>query len=310
MKSLQIRHSIMLLITAMIWGVAFVAQSEGGDAVGPYSFNCIRSRIGGVVLIPVIMIFDRTKITKNKPVNREERKRLLTGGMLCGIVLALASILQQLGLFYGTSAGKAGFLTACYILLVPILGIFLKKKCGLNIWVGVIMAFVGLYLLCINGKMSLKLCDMLVLGCSFLFSIQIMLVDHYAPIVDCVRMSCIQFFTAGIVSAIPMFLVEMNHNIGGVVDNLGNLNSLDAWIPILYAGVMSSGVAYTMQTVAQNGVHPTIASLIMSLESVFSVIAGWIILNEHLSEREILGCVIMFAAIIIAQLPLKKLGKK
>lgn len=172
------------------------------------------------------------------------------------------------------------------------------------------MAFVGLYLLCINGKMSLKLCDMLVLGCSFLFSIQIMLVDHYAPIVDCVRMSCIQFFTAGIVSAIPMFLVEMNHNIGGVVDNLGNLNSLDAWIPILYAGVMSSGVAYTMQTVAQNGVHPTIASLIMSLESVFSVIAGWIILNEHLSEREILGCVIMFAAIIIAQLPLKKLGKK
>ena len=299
----KVRNSCLLILTALIWGIAFVAQTTGGDAIGAFSFNCIRSLIGGLVLIPVIRVLD-TK-TDRKPKTAAEKKTLLTGGIACGCVMFVASSFQQLGINLGTEAGKAGFLTACYILLVPILGLFLKKKCGWNIWVGVVMTLVGLYLLCMNGTtgFSLRFSDGLVIIGSVCFSLHILLVDYFSPLVDGVCLSSIQFIVSGLIGLIPTFFVDMHHSLTGFYTWLPALQSWDAWLPILYAGVMSCGVAYTLQIIGQNGLNPTIASLLMSLESVFSVLAGWIILGQKLTTREILGCIIIFAAIVLAQLP-------
>lgn len=299
----NVRKSCLLVLTALIWGIAFVAQTTGGDTVGAFSFNCIRSLIGGIVLIPVIHVLD-TK-TDKKPKTAAEKKTLLTGGIACGCVMFIASSFQQLGISLGTEAGKAGFLTACYILLVPILGLFLKKKCGWNIWIGVVLTLAGLYLLCMNGTtgFSLRFSDGLVIICAVCFSLHILLVDHFSPLVDGVRLSSIQFIISGLIGLIPTFFVDMHHSLSGFYAWLPALQSWNAWIPILYAGVMSCGVGYTLQIIGQNGLNPTIASLLMSLESVFSVLAGWIILGQKLTPREILGCVIIFVAIVLAQIP-------
>lgn len=300
------RNSCLLILTAFIWGIAFVAQSAGGDAVGPYTFNCIRSIIGGVVLLPVIRILEGLHLTARKPSTKEEKKALMMGGIFCGVALFVASNLQQLGIYFGSSAGKAGFLTACYMLIVPVLGIFLHKKCGWNIWVGILIAVAGLYLLCINGEFRLQFSDFLLLLCAVAFAVHILVIDHFAVQVDGVRMSCIQFFVSGILSAIPMFFVDMKHSVSGIMQWVPAITNLEAWIPILYAGVLSCGVAYTLQIVGQQGINPTVASLLMSLESVFSVLAGFVILGEALSYREIMGCVLIFGAVILAQLPLSK----
>lgn len=310
MNSLQKRNSFLLILTAFIWGIAFVAQSKGGDAVGPYTFNCLRFILGGIVLIPVISVLDKLKLTSRKPSTRKEKRTLLLGGISCGIVLCIASTFQQLGLFYGSTAGKAGFLTACYILLVPILGLFLKKKCGWNVWIGVGITLIGLYLLCMNGSFQMQFSDILLLICALGFSVHILVIDHFTPLVDGVRMSCIQFFVAGFLSIIPMFVVDMQHSVSGIRAWFPALTSPDAWIPILYAGFLSCGVAYTLQIVGQQGLNPTIASLLMSLESVFSVIAGWIILHETMGARELLGCALIFAAVVLAQIPIESLKKK
>lgn len=311
--SKQVRNSILLLLTAFIWGVAFVAQSEGGDAVGPYTFNCIRSIIGGCVLIPVIFIIKKitTRGNENKSINienkpKENKKILIIGGILCGSALFMGSTLQQLGLYYGTTAGKAGFLTACYILLVPILGLFLKKKCGFNIWIGVFLSLIGLYLLCIDESFSLAFGDILVLCSAMAFSMHILLVDYFSPKVNGVKMSCIQFFTCGLIGVVPTVFVEMGTSTADISSWIAALGSLSAWIPILYAGVLSCGVAYTLQIIGQDGLNPTIASLLMSLESVFAVLAGWILLGQNMSIKEVSGCVLIFAAIILAQLPIDK----
>lgn len=310
MKSLQRRNSLLLILTAFIWGIAFVAQSEGGKEVGPYTFNCLRFILGAIVLIPVISLLDKLNLTKRKPSTREEKRNLLLGGISCGIILCIASTFQQLGLFYGSTAGKAGFLTACYILLVPILGLFLKKKCGWNIWAGVGITLVGLYLLCMNGSFQIQFSDILLLICALGFSVHILVIDHFTPLVDGVRMSCIQFFVAGLLSMIPMFIADMQHSVSGLRAWAPALASWDAWIPILYAGFLSCGVAYTLQIVGQQGLNPTIASLLMSLESVFSVIAGWLILHETMGRRELLGCALIFAAVVLAQIPLETLRGK
>ena len=176
MKRKQIRNSILLVITALIWGIAFVAQSEGGDAVGPFTFNGIRSFVGSAVLLPVIALLDKLKLTSRKPKTKEDRRLLWTGGICCGVVLFLASSFQQMGIYMGTAAGKAGFLTACYILLVPVLGIFLKKKCGWNIWVGMLITIGGLYLLCMNGSLTFQNSDLMVLLCAFLFAVHLSLI--------------------------------------------------------------------------------------------------------------------------------------
>ena len=303
MKSRQVRNSILLVLTAFIWGIAFVAQSEGGNAVGPFTFNGIRSLIGSIVLLPVIALLDRMKLTSKKPVTKAEKKTLLIGGLSCGVLLFLASSAQQLGICLGTPAGKAGFLTACYILLVPVLGLFLKKKCGVRVWAGIAITLVGLYLLCMSETLRLQSSDLLLLACALLFAVHILVIDYFSPRVDGVRMSCIQFLVCGILSLIPMFFSEIRV---GADMWLANLTDPGAWLAILYAGVLSCGVAYTLQIVGQNGINPTVASLLLSLESVFSVLAGWIILKQSLGAKELLGCGLIFIAIILAQLPEKK----
>lgn len=303
------RNSILLILTALIWGVAFVAQSSGGDAVGPYTFNCIRSFIGSLVLIPVIKLSDRMNWTRKKPESREDKRNLLISGIACGIVLAIASNLQQVGIWLGTPVGKAGFLTACYTILVPILGLFIGKKCGWNIWLGVVIAVVGLYLLCMQGSLSIEFSDLLLLLCALSFAIQILIIDHYVDVVDGVRMSCIQFLVCGIISAVPMIFVDMGLSAAEVAKWAHALADPYSWIPILYAGIMSCGIAYTFQIIGQRGMNPTVASLLMSLESVFSVLAGWVLLNQALSMREIFGCLLIFGAVVLAQLQFSKKQK-
>lgn len=299
MKKLQVRNTILLFLTAFIWGTAFVAQSVGTDYVSPFTFNCVRSLVGGVVLIPCIWFLGRIAPNKKRETQEpKDKKRLLTGGILCGILLCLASNFQQMGIAY-TTVGKAGFITAFYIIIVPILGLFLKKKCSLTVWIGVVLALAGLYFLCITEEFSIGKGDALVFVCALLFSIHILVVDHYTELVDGVKMSCIQFFVCGILSGILMFLFE-HPQISDIIA---------AWQPILYAGVLSCGVAYTLQIVGQKGINPTIASLILSLESVISVLAGLVVLQQRLSKREVAGCILMFGAIILAQLPQKK-GKE
>lgn len=304
MKKLQIRNSLLLFLAATIWGVAFVAQSVGMNYVGPFTFLCTRSFIGGLVLIPCIAFLEKFHKASQKETDVCERgrqsekaaeKKLLLGGLCCGLVLFAASSFQQIGILY-TSVGKAGFITACYILLVPILGLFFKKKCGLFVWIGVVLAVAGLYFLCITEGLRIGTGDILVFVCALLFSVHILVIDYFVQFVDGVKMACIQFWVCGIVSGIFMLLFE-EPSFPAI---------LSAWLPILYAGMLSSGVAYTLQIVAQKGMNPTVASLIMSLESVISVLAGLLILGQALSSREILGCVLMFIAIVLAQLPQKE----
>ena len=299
----EYRNSLLLVLTALIWGIAFVAQREGGDAVGPYTFNCIRSLIGAVVLLPVIKLLGR-RAAKQDTQTAADSKQLWLGGISCGVILFVASTFQQLGMYYGTTAGKAGFLTACYILIVPLLGLFLKKKCGWNIWVSVFVAVIGLYFLCLKDGFTVQLSDGFVLLCAFVLSIHILVIDYFSPRVDGVRMSCIQFLVCGILGIFPSICIDMQHSMVQAELVLSALGTWDAWIPILYAGIFSCGVAYTLQIVGQDGVNPTVASLLLSLESVFSVLAGMVILHETMSSREILGCVLVFAAVLFAQLRL------
>lgn len=210
----------------------------------------------------------------------------------------------------GTETGKAGFLTATYILMVPVIGLFFKRKCGAKIWLGVGITLIGMYMLCVNGEFYLRKQDILLILCAFCFAIQILLIDHFSPMVDAVRLSCIEFFITGIGSAIPMFIVDMKHSPAGIMQWSQVLSSQSAWSAILYAGVLSSGVAYTLQVVGQKGLNPTFASMLMSLESVVSVFAGWILLGQKLSLREIAGCCMIFAAIMIAQMPDRKTEMK
>ncbi len=292
----KLRQSLLLLLTAVIWGVAFVAQSVGMDYVGPFTFSATRNFIGAAVLIPVILVLEKRKTKEQRQEEREQRPVLLKGGILCGCFLCIASSLQQFGIMY-TTVGKAGFLTAMYIVLVPVLGIFVKKRVSARMWLAVAIAVCGLYLLCVTkGDFSLQKGDLLELGCALGFSVQILAVDYYAPKVSGIKLSWIEFAVCGALSAVGMFAFE--HPTWSSI--------LAAWVPILYAGALSTGVAYTLQIVAQKGLNPTLASLIMSLESVISLIAGWMILDQQLSGRELLGCAVMFAAIVLVQLPEKR----
>lgn len=297
---MRLKNASMLILTAFIWGTAFVAQSVGMDFLEPFTFNGVRSLIGGIVLLPCIFLIRRINARAGEP-EREEgtRKDLIVGGILCGLLLFAASSLQQIGIVY-TTAGKAGFITAFYIVIVPVLGVFLHKRIGWKVWTAVVMALAGLYFLCMTEKLTVGKGDLYIFLCALIFSVHILVIDHFSPRVDGVKMSCIQFFTCGIVSLIPMFLWETPR-----VDNL-----LAGWVPLLYAGVLSCGVAYTLQVVGQKNVNPAIASLLLSLESCFSVLAGWLILGERLSTREFAGCILMFAAIILAQLPEGKKEEK
>ncbi|MCI8319557.1 MAG: DMT family transporter [Dorea sp.] len=302
------KNAIMLMMAAFIWGTAFVAQSVGMEHLGPFTFNGVRNFIGAAALLPCIWLMGRLngKDSEGKQAERKvpetakrqkERKDLLLGGISCGAVLFAASSLQQVGIQY-TTVGKAGFITACYIIIVPVCGVFLHKKTGVKVWIAAGLSLAGLYLLCITEKFTVGKGDLLVFLCALVFSLHILVIDYFSPKADGVKMSCIQFFVCGILSVVPMFILE-TPQLGAVVKS---------WAPVLYAGVLSSGVAYTFQIVGQKNVNPAIASLILSLESCFSVLAGWVILKENLSAKEAAGCVLMFAAIVLAQLPDRKLS--
>ncbi len=292
---MKLRNSLLLLLTAVIWGSAFVAQSVGMDYVGPFTFLFARSVIGGVVLLPVIAALSKSgpgHAGESPEERRAARKTLALGGVCCGAVLCVASLSQQIALQY-TTVGKAGFLTACYILLVPLIGLLFGRRCGKLVWCGVALAVVGLYFLCMTGGFGFARGDLIALLGALLFSGHILVIDYFSPKTDGVKMSCIQFFVCAALAGVGMLIFEQ--------PTLGAM--LAAWKPILYAGALSSGVGYTLQIVGQKGMNPTIASLIMSLESVVSVIAAWILLGQTMTAREILGCVLMFAAIVLAQLP-------
>lgn len=293
MKKFSLKSSLLLFLAAFIWGVAFVAQSVGMDYMGPLTFNGARFLMGSLVLLPVVLL--RRKNNKKAGIAPADIKTTITGGVCCGLALCSAALFQQYGIMY-TTVGKAGFITTLYIILVPFFGIFLKKKIPGKVWVGAVIAAGGMYLLCMSERLALSKGDTLVFICAVLFSIHILVIDYFSPKADGVELSCIQFLTAGIIGSIGAFLFEQ--------PTLQCL--IDGIIPLAYAGILSSGIAYTLQVIGQKDIDPTVASLILSMESVFSALAGWLILNQTLSGRELLGCVFVFAAVILVQLPEKK----
>ena len=292
----QVRQIVMPLLAAFIWGTAFVAQDMCADIIEPMTFNAIRSYVAVVVLLIIIWAFG--KFSKNKPQRTAEekkfdRKQLLIGGICCGTALAVAANFQQAGMGAGTDAGKAGFITALYIVLVPICGLFLKKKVSLPVWISVAIAVVALYLLCITGDFTLQFGDLLLLLCALFFTVHILVIDHFTATVDGMKLSCVQFLVAAIWSTIGMAIFE--HPDWNAI--------LSCALPILYVGVFSSGVAYTLQILAQKGSNPTVVTLLLSMESVFAVISGAIILHQRMTGREYLGCFLMLIAVILAQIP-------
>ena len=290
----RLSGSIFLLLATIIWGSAFVSQSVGMDHIGPYTFQAIRCAMAALGLLPFIWLFDRKKQDGKTFLSRFCDKRLWLAGICCAIPLCAAVNLQQVALIW-TDAGKAGFLTAMYILFVPILGLFIKRRPSSMIPVCVVLGMVGLYFLSWNGNMTIATGDLLLLGCAVAFAVQILFVDHFAPTVDPLRLNCLQAGLCGIGSAIIMFCTETP-----TMDGIGA-----AMLPMYHAGFLSMGAAYSLQIIGKKHLDPAPASLIMSLESVFAAIFGWIILNEQMSATELLGCVLVFAAVILSQIPIK-----
>lgn len=340
--SRKMRSNLLLLLTALIWGTAFVAQ-KAGAVLEPFTYNGIRMLIGGLVLIPVIMIFSRAgssdgrghaakgagealsvkapagealsgktfagkapageALPAEKSAEEAPGHAWIPGGICCGIALAVASNLQQYGIYFDTDAGKAGFITALYIVFVPVIGLFVGKKVRPLVWFCVLLGATGFYLLTMAGKgssLTLEKGDFFVLLCAVAFSIHILVIDHFAQTCDGIRLSCVQFLTCGAISLICM----------AIFDHPDIKAILDCWLPILYCGVVSCGVAYTLQVLGQQGAEPATATLIMSLESVFAVLAGALLLHERMSLLEVIGCLVIFAAVVLAQMPGKEEGRE
>lgn len=291
MNARELRGNLLLLLTALIWGLAFVAQKLGMEHLGSFSFNAIRTLIGALALLPIAA---RRRAGDRKS-GDGDRRTLIVGGALCGLALFVASNLQQAGLQY-TTVGKAGFITALYILIVPLLGLLMGKRVRALFWVAVGLALVGMYLLTMSGSLSISRGDLLVTLSAIGFSVHILVIDHFSPKADGVRMATIQFFVCGLLSMVPMLLWER--------PSLAAVGA--SWAPLLYSGMLSCGVGYTLQILAQRDVKPVVASLLMSLESVFAALAGWLVLGQRLSARELAGCALVFAAILLAQLPQKR----
>ena len=283
----KIRHNLLPLLAALIWGMAFSAQSVCAAYVGPFTLNAIRGGIAFVLLLLLCLIRKKRDIGT--------RRDLILGGLICGLALFLASNVQQLGIS-GTSAGKAGFITALYIVIVPVAGIFFHKKVGGRVWLAVAVAVAGMYCLCITEQLTISAGDFYVLICAFLFAVQIMAVDHFVQKVDGIALSCAQFLVVAVLSSVGMAATE-TPSWAGIAACI--------W-PLLYIAVFSSCVAYTLQIVAQKGANPTVVSLLLSLESVFAAVGGAVLLHERLTGRELLGCGLMIVAIVLAELPDRK----
>ncbi len=302
-KGKSLFASLLLTIAAFIWGTAFVAQSTGLEEVGNFTFLSLRSYLAVVFLTPVSLFFYKQN-KKNMGAGEHGEyktfmsKKLLVGGILCGFALTLASFLQQYGIIL-SSVGKSGFLTTLYILIVPLLGLLFKRKVKPVIWVSIVVAVVGMYFLCVTDAGTISLGDFLLIACAFFFAVQIMIVDRFIKEVDGVRLSLVQFAVVSVLSTILMFILE-NPDPQAISKIL---------FSVFYAGVMSSGIAYTLQIVAQKNLNPTVASLLMSLESVFAALAG-AFFGERLTGSEIFGCILVFIAIILAQLPVEDIVNK
>ena len=296
MKSKQFLGNLSLITASFFWGSTFVAQSMASGIVKPFTFLASRSLFGFLFLLMLSVIFDLKKGVRKseKPSQKSTLKPLLLGGIICGIVLTLSSSLQQFGM-KSDNSGKAGFITAMYILLVPILGLFLKKRVSARVWISVALGVIGLYFLCMTQNLTLESTDIFLMLCAVSFSVHILVVDHYSPKVDSVKLSCLQFFTVFVLASI-LALIFDKPSMQSIISAIG---------PILYAGIMSSGIAFTLQIVGQKYTPPTIASLLMSLESVFGVLTSIVVLRLFPTEREWIGSVIMLFAIILSQLPQK-----
>ena len=299
----QTKNSLLLLLCSLIWGTAFVAQSAG-SGMGAYSFLAGRSWLAVLVLIPTMYVFDalhrRAGAPYGWPKAKKDRKTLLTAGVVCGTFLFLASAAQQMGIILNPSTAKAGFLTAMYVVLVPVFGLALGRRNSAQLWVSMVIAVAGLYLLCMkNGFGSIESSDWLLLSCAVLFSFQIMSIDHFSPLVDGVRLSLIQFIVVAVESSAAALIFE--------TPTLAEYGA--NFLPVVYCGVMSSGAGYTLQILGQKELNPAIASLIMCLESVFSALGGWLLLGQNLSMRESAGCALIFAAVLLSQLPLAELHR-
>lgn len=290
----KVRKIIFPLLASLIWGVAFVAQTD--NKAGAFTFNAMRAIIAFIFLVIITLIFTKGDI---KHLFLEGTKKqtatLWIGGALCGIALSFATYLQQLGIDCGTEAGKASFLTATYIVIVPIISTVLKKKAPFTVWVGAILALVGLYLLCIKTDFSVKQSDLLVLACAVVFACHIMIIDKVSATCNGIKLSCVQFLTMFVVSALCALVFE-KPQLTDFTDNV---------LPILYLGVCSSGVAYTLQILAQKDANPTVTTLLLSTESVFGVVAGAIANGEVMTGKEYAGCAIMLVAVVLAQIPSK-----
>lgn len=291
-RNTKLKGNLLLLLTALIWGSSFVAQSVGMEKIEPNTFNGIRTWLGALVLVPFILVRRRGKSAQEKA--RENRKILLFGGLVCGVLLCIASTVQTYGLKY-TTAGKSGFITAMYMIVVPLLGFVFHKRPTRIALFSAAVAVCGMSLLCLRGTdiTNVNIGDFLTLLCAVVFAFHIMAIDYFSPQVDGVKLACLQFFVSGAVNIVLMLLLEKPQP--AVV--------MDCTLPVLYSGVMSCGVAYTLQIIAQKYTDPTSASILMSLESVFAVLSGALLLHERMTAHEILGCVLMFAAILLVQLP-------
>ena len=291
--------NFMLILTALIWGSAFVAQNSAGNILGTFSINFSRYLVGGIALIPLFLFFNAKEDKKDLPAYKSKIKNSVIGGIFCGLALFAASAFQQLGIIYGKDEGKAGFITVMYVVIVPVIGLFFRKKIGVLTWVAVLLSPVGLYLLCMENSLIPEKADILLFICAVIFSIHITVIDRFSPGANGVLMSCVQFFVVAVLSFICMIIFEPSYIV-----------SISEAIPeILYLGLMSSGVGYTLQIIAQKYTNPTVASLLMSLESVFAMVCGAIYSQQIPGERKITGAVIIFIAVVLAQLPSPKRSK-
>lgn len=294
----SIGANLTLILVAFIWGSAFVAQNSAGNSLGTFSINFSRYLVAAIALIPVYFFFSR-KENKKTPEYSKKLRSSLIGGIFCGIVLFAASAFQQLGIIYGKDEGKAGFITVMYVLIVPVIGLFFKRKIPVLTWIAVALSPVGLYFLCMEGSLVPELADIILFICALIFSVHILVIDRFSPKADGVLMSCTQFFVAALLSFICMVFFEAE-----------DIRIIPvAWIEILYLGIMSSGVAYTLQIIAQKNTNPTVASILMSLESVFAMLCGALFSRTAPEPRKILGASIIFIAVILAQIPQSRRNK-
>ena len=292
MRNFFSKSNLLLILASIIWGCAFVAQNVGMNYIGPWTFSAIRFLIAGFSLLAIIPILDKKRTHVIRPKTKEEKMKLLLGSVLCGLALSIGSIVQQIAMLT-VPVAKAGFLTTLYVLFVPMITLLFGKKIPLKVWIGIAMALFGLYLLSMAGNLAIGIGEILLILAAFLFAIHIIIIGYFSTRVDPVRLSCGQLLIGGFATVIPMIVIE-KPTIGSI---------LAAYIPLLYTGIFSSCVAYTLQIFAQKEANPTIAGMLLSLESVFAALAGYLILHQVLNTRELIGCVVIFIAIVIAQLP-------